>query len=161
MPCCRGRPRRSSETAAALYPLSCNGERLRRSLLAAPLLLPRSVRTPGCGSVAVSDRARTAPGSLPEIAAPTLPDHRFETYGWMLSMMIALAGELRKSASIENRGPRQSSSPERQAMREQLSVGFRGGFSPICQVSRQWLMHSRAYRPIERTGRSPHTIKSL
>ena len=86
----------AAQRAAALYPLSCNGESLRRSLLAVTLTRPRLVRTPGSGSVAVSDRAHTAPGSLPEIAAPTLPDHRFSIYGWMLSMMIAREGELRK-----------------------------------------------------------------
>ena len=60
---------------------------------------PRSVRTPGCGSVAVSDRAHTVPGSLPEIAALTLPDHRFVVCCWMLSTMIARAGEFRNRLS--------------------------------------------------------------
>jgi len=86
----------AAQRAAALYPLSCNGESLRRSLLAVTLTRPRLVRTPGSGSVAVSDRAHTAPGSLPEIAAPTLPDHRFSIYGWMLSMMITWAGYFSK-----------------------------------------------------------------
>jgi len=89
-------PTNVARKAPALYPLSCNGESLRRSLLAVTPTRPRLVRTPGSGSVAVSDRAHTAPGSLPEIAAPTLPDHRFSIYGRMLSMMIAREGELRK-----------------------------------------------------------------
>ena len=87
---------RLARKPAALYPLSCNGESLRRSLLAALLSRPRLVRTHGSGSVAVSDRAHTAPGSLPEIVAPTLPDHRFSIYGWMLSMMITWAGYFSK-----------------------------------------------------------------
>jgi len=86
------RIRTAALNAPALYPLSCNGESLRRSLLAVTPTRPRLVRTPGSGSVAVSDRAHTAPGSLPELAALTLPDHRFNMYGWMLSMMITWAG---------------------------------------------------------------------
>ena len=88
----RAVPTNAARRAPALYPLSCNGESFRRSLLAATPRQPRSVRTPGSGSVAVSDRAHTAPGSLPELAALTLPDHRFNMYGWMLSMMITWAG---------------------------------------------------------------------
>ena len=37
-----------------------------------------------------------SPGSLPELCAPTLPDHRFNAYGWMLSMIIAREGRSRK-----------------------------------------------------------------